>query len=162
MERLEDFTGHWSLGRIVVHADGGRSKVVGSAVFRTDPEGLRYLEAGHMRHVPAQGRQVILSVRQRYLWSPAESGIAVRFDDGRPFHDLPVGQPICTAEHPCAPDLYRLSYDFSGWPEWRVVCRVTGPRKDYTMRTRYRPAPRNPLGRAAFPPMARFSVTPLP
>ena len=143
MERLEDFTGTWSLRRVVVHADGGRSRVLGTAVFRSDPQGLRYSESGQMRHVPTRGRQVILSVQQRYLWSPGPcrsgaDGIAVRFDDGRPFHDLTLGGQTSEAVHDCAPDRYVLHHDFAAWPDWQVICRVTGPRKDYTMRTRYR------------------------
>ena len=78
-----------------------------------------------------------MEARRVYLWRDAEPGaVAVTFDDGRPFHqfDLTGGE----ARHACPPDTYRVRYDFSEWPVWTARWRVTGPRKDYLMTSRYR------------------------
>ena len=42
------------------------------------------------------------------------------------------------SDHPCGADLYRVEYDFSRWPEWSAVWDVSGPRKNYTMESRFR------------------------
>jgi hypothetical protein len=76
---------------------------------------------------------------RRTIWREEGGRIAVFFGDGRPFHGF---DPAAGAqsEHVCTPDLYRVAYDFSRFPEWRSVWRVTGPRKDYLMTTDYRRA----------------------
>ena len=45
-----------------------------------------------------------------------------------------IGQ---TAPHVCDPDTYHIDYDFTDWPRWRVKTDVSGPRKDYTIRSLY-------------------------
>ena len=42
--------------------------------------------------------------------------------------------------HACDPDTYRVRYDFRRWPRWQAEWRVTGPRKDYGMLSRFRRA----------------------
>ena len=42
--------------------------------------------------------------------------------------------------HDCPPDTYRVRYDFRAWPRWQAEWRVTGPRKDYGIVSRFRPA----------------------
>ncbi|MCE8467683.1 DUF6314 family protein, partial [Rhodovulum sulfidophilum] len=58
--------------------------------------------------------------------------------DGRFFHLIaPGARP--EARHDCAPDLYRVRYDFSAWPCWSSFWEVRGPRKNYAMESSYRP-----------------------
>ena len=64
------------------------------------------------------------------------TGIEVRFDDGRFFHRF-AGAERPEAAHDCAPDVYRVPTTSRDWPRWRADWRVTGPRKDYVMRTHY-------------------------
>jgi hypothetical protein len=64
----------------------------------------------------------------------------VLFADGRFFHRFDAEDPAPAAAHDCPPDLYRVRYDFRPWPRWQAEWRVTGPRKDYAMVSRYRPA----------------------
>ena len=45
--------------------------------------------------------------------------------------------PEPVADHWCDPDTYKVRYDFREWPLWRAEWRVTGPRKDYVMRSVY-------------------------
>ncbi len=108
--------------------------LAGTATFSRDHAGLIHDEAGVLR-LPGAAP---LTATRRYLWRPAPGGIAVHFATGVPFHTFdPVArQP--GARHDCAPDLYVVRYDFTGWPDWRVTWTVSGPRKDYNSTTAYR------------------------
>ena len=77
---------------------------------------------------------------RRYLWKDGGAGtIDVLFDDGRLFHRFDAEDEAPAAEHACPPDTYRVRYDFRRWPRWQAEWRVTGPRKDYGILSRYRP-----------------------
>ena len=55
----------------------------------------------------------------------------MRFVDERAFHRFSPDAP--QASHFCAPDTYRVAYDFTQWPLWQARWQVKGPRKDYEM-----------------------------
>ncbi|MCL5777357.1 DUF6314 family protein [Limibaculum sp. FT325] len=60
--------------------------------------------------------------------------IHVAHDDGRPFHSFHPAE--AQALHLCGEDRYEVDYSFM--PDvWTSLWRVSGPRKDYTMTTRY-------------------------
>ena len=129
---LNDFEGNWALERQVSNAIGPDAVFAGHARFVPDEEGLILTEEGRMTiegQVPMQG------VR-RYLWRQEGADIVVLFDDGRYFHRFPPdGTP--EAGHDCAPDVYKVAYDFTAWPVWTARWQVVGPRKDYLMKSRY-------------------------
>ena len=75
--------------------------------------------------------------RRRYLWRAVPEGIAVVFEDGRPFHVIAPGADAPEAVHRCDPDVYAVRYDFSRWPCWSSRWEVAGPRKRYAMTTFY-------------------------
>jgi len=130
---LADFAGVWRFERAIENAVGPDADMQGTARFTDHAGGLMMHESGEMR---LAGQGAFLAER-RYLWRAAGGHIAVFFDDGRPFHDFDPAAETPQAEHPCAPDHYRVAYDFGGWPEWRAVWQVTGPRKSYVMRSRF-------------------------
>ena len=109
--RLQDFEGAWRFARVITHADGRVAEVTGRALWRPEGAGLAYREAGEMRMPGFPPMQV----ERRYLWDAA---LAVRFADGRFFHNVPP-EGGATA-HWCDPDQYDGSYDFSDWPRFRV------------------------------------------
>ena len=123
----EDFAGTWSLGRwIEDRAGDSRVQFVGTAEFAFDGDGLIYDERGLM-HIPGTAP---IRAERRYVWSfGADGRVAVRFADGRPFHDFDPMSARPRAEHHCAPDHYAVEYDFDPWPRWQSVWNVTGPRK---------------------------------
>lgn len=125
---LTDFAGEWQIRRRIEDRHAGQEGRF-EGVARLAADGVWHetgtLEIGGARF-PAE---------RRYLWSEAEEGIAVAFADGRPFHQFSADAP--EAVHWCAPDDYRVCYDFTRWPVWRAEWRVSGPRKDYTMRSEY-------------------------
>ncbi|WP_136637551.1 DUF6314 family protein [Pseudooceanicola onchidii] len=129
---LNDFEGLWRIDRRITNAVGPDAVFTGTARFTARDDGLLMEEEGEMRMDGAPP----MRASRRYLWRAAATGIDVFFDDGRYFHHIaPDTRPA--DRHDCAPDLYRVSYDFSGWPVWSSVWRVTGPRKDYAMHSHF-------------------------
>jgi hypothetical protein len=133
---LQALEGRWRLSRVIRNADGSEAQLSGVTVFRRDGEGLVQEEEGWLT---LPGGAAPLRAARRYRWAEAENGLEVRFEDGRPFHAVPLGIARPEAEHDCAPDVYRVAYDFADWPHWRAVWSVTGPRKDYVMTSDYAP-----------------------
>lgn len=130
---LGDFEGRWHLSRVIEDAKGGgQGRFEGEAVFSPDKDGLRYTETGTLRLEGQPG----FSASRVYLWRPDPAGVAVLFEDGRPFHRFDLdAQP--EAIHWCDPDDYAVQYDFHDWPSWSARWAVKGPRKDYVMTSRY-------------------------
>jgi hypothetical protein len=129
------FDGTWRLDRQISHLAGqGQAHLDGTATFRKSGQILIYDEVGMLT---IEGQETSIRATRRYLWKPARDWINVSFEDGRPFHSFPLGQPDPEAVHLCTPDRYRVNYDFSHWPLWSSTWTVTGPDKDYTMLTRY-------------------------
>ncbi len=133
MPGLEDFLGDWRIERSIDDRRmGERATFEGTARIHGDAVRAVYAEVGQLR---LPGRSPLTATR-RYLWSATARGIAVAFEDGRPFHAIPAGGGA--AGHDCAPDRYDVVYDFAHWPDWTAVWTVTGPAKDYTARALYR------------------------
>ncbi|WP_425099072.1 DUF6314 family protein [Tropicibacter sp. S64] len=131
---MADFEGQWTYIRQIDDRTGlGQGQGAGEAVFTLDAAGLRYDESGTMAFATTPRMKNTRS----YLWRLAPRGIAVFFEDGRPFHTVDPGQGQPRAEHWCDPDQYDVTYDFSAWPAWSSTWRVRGPRKDYAMFTWY-------------------------
>ncbi|SNR27173.1 DUF6314 family protein [Puniceibacterium sediminis] len=133
---LHDFVGHWSLRRDIDDRRAGQAAIAtGQAVLSPGPQGLVYDEEIILQ-LPGQKP---LEGRRRYLWRAVTDGIAVCFDDGRSFHTIALGTAAPDDAHWCDPDHYEVTYDFAGWPCWRSVWTVSGPRKSYRMETAYAP-----------------------
>lgn len=129
---LGDFSGVWRLDRrITDHLTGQGARFIGAATLHPPENGAAlWAERGEMRIADAAPMQA----ERRYRWAQNGAMIDVFFEDGRAFHSFdPNGAP--KANHWCDPDDYRVSYDFTQWPNWRAVWRVKGPRKDYEMTT---------------------------
>ena len=130
---LDDFVGSWRVTREISHREGPDARFEGWVHFTPDSAGLVYREEGELR---IAGQPVIRAERQ-YLWRAIDGGaIDVAFDDGRPFHRIASGA-VPNDRHYCDPDIYDVAYDFSAWPEWACHWQVKGPRKDYSMMSRY-------------------------
>ena len=131
--QAEAFLGAWRIAREIEDRRGPDGRFEGRAIIsEVAPGEWLYHETGRLSFGAGQG----FDAERRYLWRPAGAMIDVFFDDGRPFHriDLAGGAD----RHHCAPDIYDVRYDFRDWPFWEAVWHVSGPRKDYVMRSRYR------------------------
>ncbi|TCP42366.1 DUF6314 family protein [Rhodovulum marinum] len=135
MPELDAFLGEWRLSRVIADARAGHDATLeGRAVFTRGQGGLVQAESGTL-NLPGQSP---MTAERRYLWRAGRAGIDVLFEDGRFFHTLAPGTRA-EAVHDCPPDRYEVAYDFAAWPRWTSLWRVTGPRKDYVMRSVYAP-----------------------
>lgn len=133
---LKDFAGCWRIDRLIRDARAGcTGRFTGDAVFEPEGPTLYYRETGELRLHGAA-----MAAEQKHVWRQEGNRICVAFSNGRPFHQFELAVATPRARHDCPPDLYRVIYDFGCWPEWRTEWRVSGPRKDYTLATRYRRA----------------------
>ena len=130
---LSALEGLWSLTRKIKHADGTEGRFTGTARFRRAGPRLLQEEEGRLDlgHGPA------LRATRRYVWRRAGERLDCFFEDGRPFHSVPLGASSHETVHLCDPDRYAVAYDFADWPAWTSRWRVEGPRKDYVMSSRY-------------------------
>lgn len=140
--RLAEFEGRWRLvRRIADFRTGATFRLAGVTAFLPAGDGPDAAwieeESGHLRGAPGPA----LAARRAALWRESSPGrIEVSFPDGRAFHAFALAARA-EAGHACAPDLYRVAYDFRRWPEWHALWRATGPAKDYASLSRYRPLP---------------------
>ena len=121
-------TGAWEIRRTLEDSlRGARGGFDGRAAFTPDTGGgLAYREEGRLT---LGGFETLAHQSYRYGF-PALSLAEVRFDDGRPFHELDLSAGHWEAEHLCAADLYRGRFRAEGPERWAVTWTVTGPRKD--------------------------------
>jgi hypothetical protein len=134
---LAALEGRWRLTRLIRNADGSEATLDGTAVFRR--AGLRLVQEED-GWLALPGSAAPLRATRRYVWTAEKARLEVLFEDNRPFHTVPLGVARPATTYLCDPDRYAVSYDFTGWPHWRSVWRVEGPRKDYVMTSDYQPA----------------------
>lgn len=134
MITLADLRGVWRLARqITDHRAGLSGSLIGQCEWSEDGVGLVQREEGVLRF----GTSPPMQASRSYLWRADGLGLAVFFEDGRAFHRL---EPGALADcHHCAPDIYDVAYDLSRWPDWRQSWRISGPRKDMTIESRFQP-----------------------
>lgn len=118
------------------------SSLIGRAFFkRQEAETLAYHEQGWLRLANGEGFEAF----RRYIFRRTPGGFTVLFAETPPrlFHTilLSAGPDGLTGEagHDCAPDQYESRYVFRASGRFTVRHVVHGPRKDYTMTTRYAP-----------------------
>lgn len=127
---LEALEGAWQVTRRV-WGHPGAARMTGEARFIPDGMGLTEEITGVMILPGAAPMQVT----RRLLWRD-EGGIAIRFEDGRPFARPGAGGRLWFG-HDCPPDTYIGRITLGPGAHWRQSWRVRGPRKDYRMVTLY-------------------------
>ncbi len=134
---VADFLGRWRIDRRIEDRAGGTTgRFEGQGVFLARGAKAVYVERGLLYY----GTQPPMQAERSYLWRDGPTGIEVFFHDGRPFHRIGLAGETAEARHWCDPDSYVVHYDFGDWPLWSARWDVTGPRKDYVMRSLYRRA----------------------
>ncbi len=129
------FLGAWHLARTIEdRRDQRHGFLRGSAAFEPDGRDLRYREYGRLRLGAYAG-----PVEQRYRYAfPRPDHVTVRFADGRSFFDLEFSRGRGAFLHKCGADLYRGTIEVLDAACFTMSWRVSGPRKDYVLRSRYR------------------------
>lgn len=97
----------------------------------------RYAEEGRFTLGSYQGR----GRRSLGLVRGATGGVAIHFEDGRPFVDCDLAPGGCRATHRCGDDLYEISWQVVSGVAMTERWRVAGPRKDYDAWTLLRRVP---------------------
>ena len=137
--KLESFAGRWSILREIrderVNSTG---RMEGVATFSPHPVEKNTLvmeENGILQMAGAPA----LTANRKYIWRETVAGDAIDifFEDERPFHKINLGRTMPSDTHICTPDFYDVSYDFRRWPSWIAEWRVTGPRKNYRLWSRF-------------------------
>ena len=135
MERQPDdvltaLAGSWRLSREVRHADGMLVWASGFAVLEERDGGLTEREWGRARFPDGASARF----EQRRRWRGEGCALVIEKGDGSPLCTVRDG----TGRHDCPPDTYRLRLETGELPSaWTMEWTVTGPHKDYAMRTRY-------------------------
>ena len=144
MPQLEDFLGTWRLRRRILDRRAGEAgRLAGLVRFEEGAGGAVQREEGTL----TLALRPPMTATRTYLWSTAPGRLVVRFADGGEFHEFADDASLAEAEHLCGDDCYRVRYDFRGWPYWRAVWSVTGPRKDLVITSAFAPlAPVPPTG----------------
>ena len=132
-------SGEWDLARrISDHRTGQVGTFRGTASYRPSAESgsgrtLAYTESGELRLGGRRG-----PASRSLLVVDAGDGTAdIRFADGREFYRLDLRSGTCAAEHPCRADLYNVTVTRLSPDCYAETWRVTGPAKDYELRTTY-------------------------
>lgn len=136
MSILPSLSGCWLLSR---STDDGVS-MAGSASFVPKGAGrFDYLEEGRLT-LPGGG---VLDASRRYVFAERPEGFAVYFAEVplRLFHDVVLRQRgeflIGDGIHHCGADRYRSTYRICPGGPFLIEHQVDGPRKRYTIVTRY-------------------------
>ena len=127
--------GKWRLERSLDDRRAGqRGTLSGEGVFTEEGGDLLYREAGRLSIGSHEGPAL-----QAYRYAfPAPARAAVHFRDGRFFHDLDLTGGAWDCVHLCDPDRYEGAFAALDADTWRVIWRVTGPRKDLILDSSYR------------------------
>lgn len=133
--------GAWSLEReLADRAATRRGRARGRAVFAPDGAALRYREEGILTLGDYRGA----FFRDGLYRFPTPARAEVAFADGRPFHDLDLTHGAWRACHRCGDDRYEGRFAVLHADAWQAVWRVTGPRKDWVLSSRFRRLPARP------------------
>lgn len=133
MIALSDLEGGWRLTRRIEDFRAGLvGTLEGTCHWLPDEDGLRQEEQGLLRF----GQAAPMQATRVYLWRQDGADLVVFFEDGRPFHRL---SDRLSDRHLCDPDTYDVAYDMARWPDWTQSWRVTGPRKDARILSRFQP-----------------------
>lgn len=132
--KLSSFEGGWIVEKDIDDALAGKGHFTGTARFTRQNSVLLYEEHGVL--TPAGAAQGF-DAERRYTWRQENGWLGIFFEDGRPFHAIPLGVADPDATHNCDPDRYHVAYDFTHWPQWTAIWTVKGPRKDYVMSVTY-------------------------
>lgn len=122
--------GSWTLDRTIDDRHGAETSTVrGDTRLTHEVDGrVRWSESGTL----TRGDLAIPVTRTLFV-EERDGGWFVTFDDGRDFHPWSPGREVV---HPCAADTYVGQIQLIDPDTWTVEWHVTGPAKDYTMRSR--------------------------
>ena len=131
------FEGAWRVARLIADRRADRcGRFIGTAYFTAAKDGLVYEEKGGLRFGDWRG-----PAWQAYAYDfeqSAPSAVTVRFLDGRLFHAFDLATGHAEVAHACGDDRYSGEITALGSDAFETRWEILGPRKEQTIRTRYR------------------------
>lgn len=128
--------GTWALERRI---DDQASMTGVATITRREDGMLEYTESGRLRL--ADGQE--FDAGRRYIFRPHPDGLTVLFAEEPPrlFHHVGLAEESGVlrgdAIHVCGNDCYKSAYAFLPDGSFIIRHEVSGPRKNYSMHTRY-------------------------
>lgn len=139
---LHFFSGAWRMTRRIDDRRGGRrGHAEGEAVLAAHADSEACLICRETLSIDYAGRR--WPGYQQTLWRfESECGPRLYFSDGRFVCDMAFahrsGQWRAALTHSCGDDIYQGDASIVDKDAWRLIWRVFGPRKDYTLDTEFR------------------------
>jgi hypothetical protein len=136
---IDFLSGDWIVARSIVdHRAGQIGSFRGLASVRPcaelgDTRALTYAESGELEFGSHRGP----AARSLLIRDAGDGTADIRFADGREFYRLDLRSGSDVAAHPCRADKYDVTVTRLSADSYSETWRVTGPAKDYELRTTY-------------------------
>ena len=134
---LSYFLGDWEMHRVISEF----GEITGRATFRLNGESDQHLDYKEAVMLPRLGEQKANAFRE-YEYRMTDAGFDIFFSDGATKSQLFlsfafVQASILTSHHLCIQDHYDAEFVFLSDDEFELSFTVVGPKKDYSIQTRF-------------------------
>jgi hypothetical protein len=138
---LSYFFGDWEVTRVI----SGFGEITGRARFQINAQHDDYLdfqEAMVLPSVQDKGQGQKPNAFRTYEYRMTSEGFDIYFSDGATKGELFLSfaftqASILTSHHLCIKDHYDATFEFLSDDEFELSFSVLGPKKDYSIRTRF-------------------------
>ena len=133
------FLGDWKANRVI----SGFGEITGQATFQVNDQHDDYLDFQEAMVLPsAQNKEQKPNAFRTYEYRMTSEGFDIYFSDGATKGDLFLSfaftqASILTSHHLCIKDHYDATFAFLSDDEFELSFSVVGPKKDYSIRTRF-------------------------
>lgn len=136
-EVLSYFLGHWRVQREI----SGFGNITGQASFQRHESEAQWLEFQEAMVLPG-AKESKPNAFRRYTYRMTDLGFDIYFSDGATdgalFLSFAFTQAsILTSHHLCIKDHYNAKFAFLSDHEFELSFSVVGPKKDYSIKTRF-------------------------
>jgi len=134
---LRYFLGDWKVQRTI----SGFGEIPGEASFHRHADNEQWLDYQEAMVLPNSDQQKPNAFR-RYSYRMTASGFDIFFSDGATKGDLFLSfaftqASTLTSHHLCIKDHYDATFEFLSDTEFQLSFSVVGPKKDYSIKTRF-------------------------
>lgn len=134
---LSYFLGDWKIHRVISEF----GEITGRARFRLNGERDQHLDYTETVMLPSFGEQKTNAFRE-YEYRMTDAGFDIFFSDGATKGQLFLSFVFAqasrlTSHHLCIQDHYDAEFVFLSGDEFELSFTVVGPKKDYSIRTRF-------------------------
>lgn len=137
------FLGDWKVHRVI----SGFGEITGQATFQANNQLDGYLDFNEAMVLPSSqnqngGQDHKPNAFRTYEYRMMPEGFDIYFSDGATKGDLFLSfvftqASVLTSHHLCIKDHYDATFEFFSDDEFELGFSVVGPKKDYSIRTRF-------------------------